>query len=317
MNRLLYVTVTTIALASGGCGGGDVSVCFSTFGGCAGFLPPHADAGSDQTVAGGDSVTLDGSGSRGGSRPIATYRWRQTSGPDVAITSANEAVATFRAPDVSGTKTLRFTLTVTDTGGLADTATTTVTVDPVAAAATQVALELLNTTLLPGNVQPFWIGRCPAIVPPGASLQRAYGGLWLTAQVLASVRELPGASPSDALDAARRMRPHSGAGGDEAAVEALGFVLLERWAAVADPALGEALSKSLQDASDPRAAAGLIDGRARLEESPVLQLVAEPDPSAARAAAAAWLLSYRERCPAAAKSLAVLGAALKVVAVPE
>ncbi|MEJ2489776.1 MAG: DUF5011 domain-containing protein, partial [Sulfurovaceae bacterium] len=71
-----------------------------------------SNAGRDQNVNSGDLVTLDGSGS---STPypgekIIGYQWEQISGPTVTLQNANSAVATFIAPEVSESTTLKFQL---------------------------------------------------------------------------------------------------------------------------------------------------------------------------------------------------------------
>jgi hypothetical protein len=80
--------------------------------------PPAADAGGDQSVGLGATVTLDGSGSGDpdGDLPL-TYGWTQTGGPAVAFTPSL-GVTTFTAP--SEPTVLTFTLVVTDSLGLPD-----------------------------------------------------------------------------------------------------------------------------------------------------------------------------------------------------
>ena len=89
-------------------------------------VAPVADAGRDQTVGVGETVTLTGSGSDAESSPL-TYGWTQNSGPAVTFTP-NISVTTFTAPGSAAV--LTFTLTVTDTGGLTGTDQTVVTVIP-------------------------------------------------------------------------------------------------------------------------------------------------------------------------------------------
>ncbi|MFC6943259.1 PKD domain-containing protein [Salinirubellus sp. GCM10025818] len=91
--------------------------------------PPTADAGADQTVDEGTTVTLDASGS---SDPDAgdtlTYDWTQTAGPDITLSDATAEQPTFTAPDVSGDQTLTFEVEVNDGNGGTDTDTVNVTV---------------------------------------------------------------------------------------------------------------------------------------------------------------------------------------------
>jgi K319L-like, PKD domain/FG-GAP repeat len=69
-------------------------------------LPPIADAGEDQSgITGGETVTLDGSGSSDPEGFPITYSWMQLDGPvDVTLSDANAVSPTF-APDVCGTYT--------------------------------------------------------------------------------------------------------------------------------------------------------------------------------------------------------------------
>ena len=83
--------------------------------------PPVADAGGDQLILVGDAVTLDGSASRDNDDGIASYRWRQVSGPPVALSGSRQAVATFTVPETAADSVLVFELTVTDHGGLQGT----------------------------------------------------------------------------------------------------------------------------------------------------------------------------------------------------
>ena len=89
-------------------------------------IPPTADAGPDQTVNAGDTVTLDGSGSSDPDDDALTFSWTQTDGTDVTLTGDDTANPTFTAPD--GAETLTFELTVDDGNGGTDTDTVNVTV---------------------------------------------------------------------------------------------------------------------------------------------------------------------------------------------
>ena len=86
--------------------------------------PPTADAGPDQMVEEGLTVTLDGSNSTDPDDDIASYLWTQTAGPTVTLSDPTAVQPSFTSPDVEPNGTsLIFELTVTDTGGLKDTDT--------------------------------------------------------------------------------------------------------------------------------------------------------------------------------------------------
>jgi hypothetical protein len=94
-----------------------------------GNLPPAADAGLDQTVNEGVTVTLNGSNSSDPDGSIASYLWTQTGGSPVTLSNTSVAQPSFVAPSVgTGGDSLVFQLTVTDNGGLKATATTTVNI---------------------------------------------------------------------------------------------------------------------------------------------------------------------------------------------
>ena len=89
--------------------------------------PPDANAGADQTVDEGDTVTLNGTDSSDPDDDRLSYAWTQTSGTSVTLTNAATAQPTFTAPAVTADTSLAFTLTVSD-GNTSDTDTVTVTV---------------------------------------------------------------------------------------------------------------------------------------------------------------------------------------------
>jgi len=82
--------------------------------------PPIAQAGASQTVASASKVRLDGTGSSDPEGLPLSYRWIQTSGPTVQLSSATSATPTFTAPiaPAGGNTILVFELTVTDKGAL-------------------------------------------------------------------------------------------------------------------------------------------------------------------------------------------------------
>ena len=119
---------------------------------------PVADAGSDQSVATGATVTLDGTGSSDpDTGDTLTYRWTQTGGsPTVSLTGAATASPTFTVPSsLPGSTTLTFTLTVSD-GTLSDTDTVDVSIGspnraPVANAGPDQSVTAGATVVLSGS----------------------------------------------------------------------------------------------------------------------------------------------------------------------
>jgi len=107
-----------------------------------GTTPPVAIAGPPQNVAPG-VVTLNGSASYDPLGEALSYSWKQISGPQVALTNANQAVATFTA---AAGNTYVFSLTVTNTDGLSGTATTSVT------AATASQVQITQFTANPASI---------------------------------------------------------------------------------------------------------------------------------------------------------------------
>ena len=85
--------------------------------------PPVADAGSFQSVPEDKTVILNGSESKDTDDGIATYLWKNISGPEVTLQDSTKETAWFKAPDIDTDEAeLIFELTVTDKGGLSDKA---------------------------------------------------------------------------------------------------------------------------------------------------------------------------------------------------
>ena len=82
---------------------------------------PVSNAGDDQTVEEGETVTLSGLNSTDPDDNIASYTWQQTGGKSVTLSNSKGAETTFTAPNaVTDADTLTFRLTVKDTEGLQD-----------------------------------------------------------------------------------------------------------------------------------------------------------------------------------------------------
>lgn len=71
-----------------------------------------ADAGQDQTVTAGTTVTLNGSATGGDGTSSFTYHWSQDAGPSVLLADAATESATFVAPTLTEATTVVFTLKV-------------------------------------------------------------------------------------------------------------------------------------------------------------------------------------------------------------
>ena len=90
---------------------------------------PVANAGSNQTMDEGTTVTLDGSASSAPEgESITSYSWTQLSGPSVTLNDAASVALQFTAPDVGESTQLQFQLTVTASNGETDQSTVVITV---------------------------------------------------------------------------------------------------------------------------------------------------------------------------------------------
>ena len=94
--------------------------------------PPVAEAGPDQTVNQGVSVTLDGSGSTDSNGGLLAYSWLQTSGAPVTLDNPGSAQPRFVADTGGVSSSLAFRLTVTDPAGLSASDKCSVTVNAAA-----------------------------------------------------------------------------------------------------------------------------------------------------------------------------------------
>lgn len=136
----------SFALVLAGCGGGG--------GGGDGSSPnraPGANAGPDQTTKRNATVTLDGSASADADGDSLAYRWVQTSGTPVTLSSSTSSRPTFTAPAHSGA--LSFALTTND--GKVDSTADAVTVAventaPVAVSTSTIAVGFGQMAVLNG-----------------------------------------------------------------------------------------------------------------------------------------------------------------------
>lgn len=91
---------------------------------------PVANAGPDQSVEEGATVTLDGSGSSDPDDGIKNHLWEQTEGDGVVLSDATAVQPVFAAPKISEkTVVLKFRLTVEDYNGMKNSAIVTITVN--------------------------------------------------------------------------------------------------------------------------------------------------------------------------------------------
>jgi hypothetical protein len=103
--------------------------------------PPVADAGADQSVSEGMTVTLDGSASADPDGDALTYAWTQLAGAPVALAdpaaarptfeAADDAVVTFRVEVTDGDETASDEVTVTVTNVAPTVAPITAPLEPV------------------------------------------------------------------------------------------------------------------------------------------------------------------------------------------
>ena len=123
------VSVTAASFPASGVETGGVTIRYNGIqtGVGAANQAPTASAGADQSVDTGATVTLDASGSSDADTgDTLSYRWEQTAGTTLTLSSATASGPTFTAP--SSAASLTFRLTVFDGKGGSDRDTVTVTV---------------------------------------------------------------------------------------------------------------------------------------------------------------------------------------------
>lgn len=90
---------------------------------------PVADAGDAQTVVGGSTVTLDGTGCTDADGDALTYTWTSQL-PSIILSDASAESPTFTAPDVTEISIYNFSLIVNDGTEDSDAAEVAITVTP-------------------------------------------------------------------------------------------------------------------------------------------------------------------------------------------
>ena len=91
--------------------------------------PPQAEVVTPLVAAPGDEVMLDGSGSSDPDGDPLAFKWTQTGGPEVTLSSATADKPSFTAPDVGNGTQLTFSLQVQDATLTSESAVVVVTVD--------------------------------------------------------------------------------------------------------------------------------------------------------------------------------------------
>jgi len=82
------------------------------------LLAGCADAGKDQNVVSGTTVTLDANGSKADfDGEIKKYQWKQIKGKEVELSDKKSINPTFTAPSVEEDTVLVFQLTTVEKGG--------------------------------------------------------------------------------------------------------------------------------------------------------------------------------------------------------
>ncbi|MEF8882272.1 MAG: glucodextranase DOMON-like domain-containing protein [Halapricum sp.] len=107
---------------------------------------PIADAGEDQSVEPGETVSLQAIDSEDPNDGTLSFQWEQASGPEVELTGADSVGTAFVAPQVEGETTLTFELFVDDGQGKTATDTVNVTIQPETGGATTTTINGEATT---------------------------------------------------------------------------------------------------------------------------------------------------------------------------
>ncbi|MBU0481715.1 MAG: tandem-95 repeat protein [Proteobacteria bacterium] len=169
---------------------------------------PVADAGTDLSVAEGQKVVLNATGSTDNDDGIGSYSWAQVSGPTAALSDSGAVQPTLITPDVgTGGAVLTYELTVTDQGGLQ-------------------ALDTVAVNVLWVNEAPVADAGADQSVPAGATVVLDGSGSSGTDDGIASVLWVQTAGPQITLSDPAAMQPSFIAPVDPAAALSLAFELM-------------------------------------------------------------------------------------------
>ncbi|MCK4793407.1 MAG: hypothetical protein KAV87_57290 [Desulfobacteraceae bacterium] len=105
-------------------------------------LPPVADAGDDQMVEDGNTVSLDSSKSWDPDGDVVSHLWKQTDGTPVTLSNPRAVNPTFAPPRSARTEVLKFQVTVTDTGELSSADNVDINVYPSSGNTVQTIFDL-------------------------------------------------------------------------------------------------------------------------------------------------------------------------------
>ncbi len=121
-------------------------------------------------------ITLNGNRSTDAGATITSYKWSQTSGPAVTLSSSSGPVVTFVAPNVTAATSTGFSLTVTDSTGAASSPyTASISINPAPAAS--VAAQFISVTFFVPVTDNIHNDAAPTDAPPviGSSALMAVG----------------------------------------------------------------------------------------------------------------------------------------------